>query len=204
MANPEKTQELELIRETLNGNSDAFRPLVEKYWGLVYSVIHKYVRDPETISDLCQEAFLIAFSKLNLYRHDYRFSPWLARIAINKAIEHLRREKRAPMVDFDPEMTKCLKFDPERLSEQRAFFDECIDKLSEEMQIIFILRHGLEFSYEEISMVLDIQPGTVKTTLFRIRNHLKRAFSAVTCNSDNTGETGRTCEGSESHEKQVS
>lgn len=192
-----KSDELQLITDTLRGNSSAFRPLVEKHWGLVYSIIQKYIKDPETIADISQEAFLLAFTRLKQYRHEHRFSPWLAKIAVNKALEFLRREKRSPIVDFDPELAECYRFEPEQLSRKNEFFDECLEKLPTEMQIMFILRHGLEFSYDDIAHVLDLPVGTIKGALFRIRNQLKSIFS----NGQLPMKKAMFCEGSECNEE---
>ena len=100
-SSPENTDEKLLIADTLRCNHEAFRPLVEKYWGLVSSIVQKYIKNRETAADLCQEVFIAAFTGLPQYRHDLSFSPWLAKIAVNKALEHLRRENRAPFADFD-------------------------------------------------------------------------------------------------------
>jgi len=171
-----KNAERQLIHNTLSGDSSSFQPLVEKYWGLVFSIIKKYVKDQETVADLSQEVFLIAYSRLQQYRPEFNFSPWLSKIAVNKALEYLRREKRSPVVDFDPDFAECHRFAPEQILKQRELFDECLEKLPAEMQIIFILRHGLEFSYEDIAHVLDLPAGTIKGLLFRVRNHLKKIF----------------------------
>lgn len=171
-----KNAERQLINDTLNGNTSSFQPLVEKYWGLVFSIIQKYVKNSETVADLSQEVFLIAYSRLQQYRPEFNFSPWLSKIAVNKALEFLRREKRSPVIDFDPDFTECHRFAPEQILKQRELFDECLEKLPAEMQIIFILRHGLEFSYDDIAHVLDLPVGTIKGSLFRVRNHLKRIF----------------------------
>lgn len=171
--NPDNNAEQKLISETLRGNADAFRPLVEKYWGLVSSIMQKYIRNRETAADLCQEAFLSAFSRLSQYRSQQKFSPWLARIAINKAFEHLRRESRTQYVDCDLDLAASSLLPPETVVDQQLFFDSCLESLPEKLQVLFILRHGLDFSYEEMAYVLDLPVGTVKSIMFRIRSQLK-------------------------------
>jgi RNA polymerase sigma-70 factor (ECF subfamily) len=171
--------EYQLLTDTLNGNSEAFRPLVEKYWGLVFSVISRYIKDRETAADICQEAFFNAYNKLDQFKLGSSFSPWLVKIAVNKAIENLRREKRSPVVNFDPEIIENCNFCEDNLiSDTGQLFDECIDKLPADMQILFILRHGIEFSYDDIAFVLDIPVGSVKGALFRLRNRLKEMINA--------------------------
>jgi RNA polymerase sigma-70 factor (ECF subfamily) len=175
----EKNDDNRLIARALNGQSEAFRPLVEKYWSLVFSVVRRYVKDNETTTDICQEAFCAAYFKLNQFRENSKFSPWLVRIAVNKALEYLRREQRSPIVSIDPGLIE--SWQPKALSakeDPKEFFDECLEKLNEELQILFILRHGIDFSYDDIAFVLDVPVGTVKVALFRLRNQLKDAFLA--------------------------
>ena len=172
-SSPENTDEKLLIADTLRGNHEAFRPLVEKYWGLVSSIIQKYIKDRETAADLCQEAFLAAFTGLAQYRHELSFSPWLAKIAVNKALEHLRRENRAPFADFDLSNILSQNLSPDEVIYQKYFLDDCIACLPEQLQVLFILRHGLDFSYEDLAYVLDMPAGTVKSIMFRMRSQLR-------------------------------
>ncbi len=170
---PEKVTEQQLIAETLRGNTDSFRPLVEKYWGLVSSIVQKYVKNRETTLDLSQEVFLAAFSGLSQYRHDFSFSPWLAKIAVNKALEYLRRENRAPFADSDLTCVISTGLSPEAAFDEKQLFDDCLASLPEKLQVMFILRHGLDFAYDEMAYVLDVPVGTVKSVMFRMRNQLK-------------------------------
>ena len=170
---PEKVTEQQLIAETLRGNTDSFRPLVEKYWGLVSSIVQKYIKNRETAADLCQEVFIAAFTSLPQYRHDLSFSPWLAKISVNKALEHLRRENRAPFADFDLGNILSQALSPDEVIDQKQLFDDCIACLPEKLQILFILRHGLDFSYEDLAYVLDMPAGTVKSIMFRMRSQLR-------------------------------
>lgn len=175
---PDKDAEQQLIAETLNGSSGSFKPLVEKYWGLVSSIIQKYIKNRETAADLSQEVFLAAYTSLAQYRHEHSFSPWLAKIAVNKALEHLRREKRSPFADFDLAGAVSKDLSPEAVIDEKQLFDECLASLPEKLQVMFILRHGIDFSYEEMAYVLDVPVGTVKSVMFRMRNQLKEILES--------------------------
>ncbi|OGK12043.1 MAG: hypothetical protein A2W80_14630 [Candidatus Riflebacteria bacterium GWC2_50_8] len=174
--NSEKQAELQLINEVLRGNTQSFASLVEKYWGLVFSIVSRYIKNRETAEDICQEVFISAFSGLASYRCEYRFSPWLAKIAVNKSLEHIRREKSAVFVDVDLDLFVSNLPSPEESIDQSQLFDECLAILSDDWQIMFILRHGLELSYLEIAQVFDVPVGTVKSLMFRIRKQLKDVF----------------------------
>ena len=177
------------ISETLQGNNDAFKPLVEKYWGMVAALVHRYIKNRETAADLCQEAFITAFTSLGQYRHQHSFAPWLAKIAVNKALEHLRRVSRAPLADVDLSYVISPAVSPEAACDQQQLYDDCLASLPEKLQVMFILRHGLEFSYEEMAYVLDQPLGTVKSLMFRLRGQLKTFLeSRDRCEQASAGE----------------
>jgi len=169
----DKDAEQRLIAGVVSGNSQEFRPLVENYWGLVASIVGRYVRNTDTADDICQEVFLAAYSSIHTFSPDCRFSPWLARIAVNKALEYLRREKRASFVDFDLDLVLSSIQTPDMVLSDRQLFDDCLASLPENLQVMFLLRHGLDFSYDDMAHVLDLPVGTIKSLLFRIRSHLK-------------------------------
>ncbi len=169
----DKDAEQRLIAGVISGNPQAFRPLVETYWGLVASIVSRYIRNPETADDICQEVFLAAYSSIQTFCGDCRFSPWIAKIAVNKSLEHLRREKRASFVDYDLDTILSGIQSPDAVLNDRQFFDDCLASLPENLQVMFLLRHGLDFSYDDMALVLEVPVGTVKSLLFRIRSHLK-------------------------------
>lgn len=169
----DKDAEQRLIAGVVSGNSQAFRPLVETYWGLVASIVGRYIRNTDTADDICQEVFLAAYSSIHTFCPECRFSPWLARIAVNKSLEHLRREKRASFVDFDLDLVLSGIQPPDMVLNDRQLFDDCLASLPENLQVMFLLRHGLDFSYDDMAHVLDLPVGTIKSLLFRIRSHLK-------------------------------
>ncbi|EKD83104.1 MAG: RNA polymerase sigma factor, partial [uncultured bacterium] len=164
--NSEKQAELQLINEVLCGDSRSFAPLVEKYWSLVFAIVGRYIKSRETAEDISQEVFISAFSGLGGYRCECRFSPWLAKIAVNKSLEHLRREKSAVFADVDLDLFVSNLPGPEESIDQKQLFDECLAILSDDLQIMFILRHGLELSYLEMAQVFDVPVGTVKSLMF--------------------------------------
>src|SRR5687767_11184605 len=82
---------VELVRQ---GDREAFGDLVRRYENRLISVIRRFVRDWETARDLAQEAFLKAYERLDQFDPSRRFAPWLFRIGVNVALDHLRKTKR--------------------------------------------------------------------------------------------------------------
>ncbi len=171
--------ENQLIHQTLAGRTDSFKPLVQNYWNRAFQIILKFVKNEETAADICQETFVTAFSKLNQFKIGNRFSPWLFKIASNKSLEYLRSNKRKNEISFDLSDLPDLAPGPHKSLHEKELLDSCIDRLPVDYQILFVLRHGMELSYDEMAFILDLPVGTVKVALFRIRNLLKQHFFSI-------------------------
>lgn len=85
--------EARLVEEVRNGNSDAFGVLVRRYEKKLLRVLRRLVGDSEEARDLAQEAFLRAYQRLDRFDSSRRFGPWLFRVAVNLAVDWLRRQK---------------------------------------------------------------------------------------------------------------
>ena len=164
-----------LIRGTLTGDSQAFEELVKKYWNQVYYLALKYCRCSETASDIAQETFIAVFESLETFVIGKKFRPWLLKITANKAIKHFNKSSKLPT----SELHDCHSDNntPEQIFEKRQIFDQCLLKLEFEQRILFVLRHGLQLSYDEMATILDKPVGSVKGELFRARRQLKQHFS---------------------------
>ena len=84
-----------LVTRVLNGDADAFNPLVRKYQQKIYNLIYRQVHDRETAKDLCQEVFLKAWQALPKFKGQSVFYTWLYKIAVNCSIDFLRKHKQA-------------------------------------------------------------------------------------------------------------
>jgi len=92
--------EQELITRVLNGDADAFNPLVRKYQQKIYNMIYGQVHDRETAKDLCQEVFLKAWQALPKFKGQSVFYTWLYKIAVNCSIDFLRRRQQKKQITF--------------------------------------------------------------------------------------------------------
>lgn len=177
-SNFDSLSDQECINFVLQGRKQYFRPVAERYWARVASVVKRYVNDAEVTRDLCQEAFFKAFTKLHLYDSSRSFFPWLVKIAINIALKYLQRTGKA-LKTISIDECECLENflkSEDRSTDSEHLFEECLEHLSENYRILFALRHGMKLSYEEIAFVLDESEGSVKSGLFRIRQILKQAL----------------------------
>lgn len=174
-----------LIQKALNGSQFAFSKLMKRYKDSVYYVILKMVSSPDDAEDLTIEAFGKAFNKLEKFSPEYAFSTWLFRIAINNAIDFMRK-KRLQTLSIDqpistesgesinPDITD-TSLDPEEnyiREQRRMLMREITEKLSPKYRTLIELRFFSELSYIEIAEKMDLPIGTVKAQLFRAKQLL--------------------------------
>jgi RNA polymerase sigma-70 factor (ECF subfamily) len=171
------------------GEVDAFETLVEKYQRKVLNITYRMIGNYDDACEVVQDAFLSAYKGIRKFRGESRFSTWLYSIAINHAKNHMRKmtaryhHETAGLDDpVEMESGPCRGGVPahepsivEQLEKKeiQAKVQECINLLDEEYRTVLVLRDLQEFSYEEISDILKIPDGTVKSRLFRAREALK-------------------------------
>ena len=166
----------QLIEQTLRGNRDAFGELVTKYQVRLYNTMIQVVGNREDAYDVTQDAFMQAYLRLDTFRRSSRFYTWLYRIAFNVAIGMRRRHKSYKNSEaLQQEMNDRL-VDRERRPEERIISEEnitmvrgVVNNLDDDFRSVVVLRELEEFSYEEISEILDIPIGTVRSRLHRAR-----------------------------------
>jgi RNA polymerase sigma-70 factor (ECF subfamily) len=171
--------ELQLINEAMEGNSESFGELVRRYQDRLYSAIVHMVGCRSEAEDVVQDAFVQAYVKLSTFKHNSRFYTWLYRIAVNVSISHRRRKRAQISVEENREATGDEPLDmgappDERLelAERREQLQEAMNQLTAEHRSIIVLRHMEDFSYEEMAEILDMPVGTVRSRLHRARAQL--------------------------------
>ncbi len=168
----------------------AYEHLLETYQRPVFSIIVRMVRDHALAEDLTQETFIKAFRALESFDRSRKFSSWLFKIAHNSTIDHVRR-KRVPTVSLDgtdrdedagwalANTAVSRGASPEddfTRSELASDLESALVRLRPEYAEILLLRFQQNLSYEEISGILDLPLGTVKTHLYRARKALAEAL----------------------------
>ena len=165
-----REQEAMAIQQVLDGDVNAFEPIVKEYEKNVYNLALKMTGNPEDAADISQEAFIKAYHSLNSFRGDSKFSVWLYRIVSNLCLDFLRSKKRRPAVSLSAENE-----DGEEVELDIADESQSPEALLERKLTREAVRRGLEiqgFSYEEIAGTLNLESGTVKSRIFRARKRL--------------------------------
>lgn len=168
------------------GDRDAFANLVERYQRFVYTTAQLKVGCDSDALDVSQEVFIKIWRNIEKYRGDCRFSTWVYKITVNASLDFLRHSKVSAF-DITPlrsedgdevtvEIADERAESPEIYAERQETVQavrEAIDMLSPEQREVINLRDIEGFSYDEISEMLGIEKGTVKSRLNRARGNLR-------------------------------
>ena len=171
-----------VIEKILSGETSYFEVLVLKYQNKLYATILNITKNSHTAEDIVQEAFLKSFQKLDTLRDRKQFYPWLKRIAINLALLTFEKNKRMVDVssdddsyDFFDNITSKESPESEILNEElKKYVRKYVDSLPDKLRVVIILREVEDLSYEEISEILKIPVGTVRSRLFNARQFIKQ------------------------------
>ena len=169
-------KEQDILRRAQQGDSEAFRQLVEAYQTQVYRLALRMC-GADGADDVTQDAFVAAWRALPNFRSDCRFSTWLYRLTTNAAIDYLRREKRhraaGDIAELElPDDAPTMQELSER-AETQSRVRRALSCLSDEHRQVLLLRYMQELDYGEIAQVLDVSEGTVKSRINRAKLKLR-------------------------------
>ncbi len=167
--------DLQLIDLCLAGQEIGYSKLYEKYVKQIYNSIARLVVDDSVAEELTQEFFISIFSDVEKLKEITYLGAWFKRIAINKAISHLRKKKMY-FSEIDAVQDElCDELDDEitlRKEMQVAEIMKCIDQLSTENRTIVNLFLFEELSHEEIGNMLGISSSTVRSKYHRAKKKI--------------------------------
>ena len=162
-----------LVKECLEGNKKSFEEIVEKYYRTIFRLSFRITRDHDNAEEITQSAFIKAYEKLNSFNFKYKFFSWLYRITVNEAINFSKREKKNEEIS---ERYSTSDGDPEKIYEKTELkkkINEALMELDILYRLPVVLKHLFDYSYKELSYVLDVPEKTVKSRLFTGRQLLK-------------------------------
>lgn len=167
------TDDNNLVKECLNGDRNSFEEIVEKYYKTIFRLSFRITRNHDNAEEITQSAFVKAYENLNSYDCKYKFFSWLYRITVNEAINFSKRENRS--TEFSDQIIT-NEGDPDKIYEEMELkkkVREAIMKLDLLYRLPIVLKHLFDYSYKELSYVLDVPEKTVKSRLFTGRQLLK-------------------------------
>jgi RNA polymerase sigma-70 factor (ECF subfamily) len=165
-----------LVARCRTGDAEAFRVLVGRHRERVYRAAYAVVADPAEAAEAAQDAWVKAWTGLRSFRGDAALGTWLTRMAVNAAVDLLRRRRRRAALD---RVVAALPFPRPRSFEAVEDRDElrrALARLSPNARRLVGLRYGLGLGIEEIAAVLTCPVGTVKSRLHGATAKLRAAL----------------------------
>ncbi|MGL4632169.1 MAG: RNA polymerase sigma factor [Leadbetterella sp.] len=146
-----------------------FRYILKTYKEKVYYHVRKIVLNHDDADDVTQETFIKIWRNLDKYRGEAKLYTWIYKIATNESFTFLRKNKKGLSVSFDqdeglsntiPDTEPHILLDGENIAEK---LKNAIETLSEKQRVIFNLKYYEELTYEEISEIIEISVGGLKS-----------------------------------------
>ena len=173
------------VRAIRGGDREALAHLVQRYQGRLFGLVLMMVRRPTAADEVTQDAFVRAYMHIDQYDERRAFYPWLAAIAVRLSQNWLHRQARTA----DREGV-ALEDAPEPASDARALNGLIADERDREIwgavaalpsgeRTAVILYYREEMAVRDIAHALGVTVGTVKTLLFRTRQHLRQRLQAA-------------------------
>ena len=176
----------ELIASFQNGNEQAYIELVRRYRDRLMTFVFRFLGDMELSEDIVQDTMIKVYTHKHYYKEIAKFSTWIYTIAGNLAKTELRKRKRRKVTLLSQMNTDDRKYEipsTELHSEDivqgeylERYIQKAILQLPLHFRTVVILRDIQELSYEEISKIVNVPLGTVKSRINRARLQLQQSL----------------------------
>jgi len=183
----------ELVERFKSGDRRAFDELVRRYQHRVFTLAMRWMGDEQIANEVSQDVFIALFRSLKNFRGDAQLSTWIYRVVVNHCKNRRQYRRRRKMTRHEPlEGDRATDDDaPKRQiagdgpapdasvhqSDAERLIREALDQMEEDQRVIIVLRDIEDLSYEEISELLELPRGTVKSRLHRARAQLARILN---------------------------
>lgn len=169
----------ECVKRVQRGDTDSFEILVRRHQKAIFNLVYRLLGDYDEAAEIAQEVFLSAFKSIHQFRGEANFSTWLYRIGLNHASTRRKSLRSAQQRHIPLDGTEVIadcSVDPAKDAEHKEIqnrVQQALDSLDPEDARIILLRDLQDVTYEDVSEMLDIPIGTVKSRLHRARQALR-------------------------------
>ncbi|AUC81641.1 RNA polymerase sigma factor [Lacinutrix sp. Bg11-31] len=174
----------QLVELCKTDNQFAQLELYNRYYKAMYNTAYRIVKNSFEAEDVMQDAFLLAFSKLDTLKEIKTFGAWLKRIVINRSIYHYNKSTKFNEVPLDDVLYKVE--DTDGITEDYEFTNiqakqvmETMKTLKENYRMALTLHLIEGFDYDEISDIMRISSANCRTTISRAKESLRKKMQAL-------------------------
>ena len=173
------------IARIKQGDQHAFKQLFDQYQTLVLNTCYGFVHDESDAKDLCQEVFIEVYKSIHRFREDSKISTWLYRIAVNKSLNYIRKNKRQGLSGSVDQLSN--KYEDASLSsdtdaadinienrEREQALEMALSSLPKNQKIAFVLHKVEGVPYQEISEIMNVSISSVESLIHRAKKGLQK------------------------------
>lgn len=172
-----------LLGKAMDGDTEAFCAVVERYQAAIRGYVARFVLNPEDVFDVTQETFLDAFRNIERYEPGRDVGAWLLGIARHRALHHLRTGVRRARRDRDFMTEAVHQWQAERLGSDRSVTESrlsvlrfCLEKLGKSARKMVRMKYADGLTANDMAGKLGARAGTVRMKLLRIRDALRECI----------------------------
>ncbi len=181
-----KDQEIITLMSDSKNNEKGVRLMMDTYQSRLYWHIRRLIVDHDLAQDVLQDTFIKAYENFHQFKQDSQLYTWLYRIATNQALQELAKMKKMQKTDGDVQ-THLQNLVADNASpeaeEIQVLLQAAIQSLPEKQKLVFTMRYYDELPYEELSKILDMSVGTLKTNYHyakqKIEDYIKENYKEV-------------------------
>lgn len=183
-------QDFELIELIKKDDKKAFKELIDKYKQNVFSIAIGFLHDSDKADDIVQEVFIKFWEKRKEFELNAKFSTWLYRVTSNLCINTVRRNKfstvfsniktsnnEGKQVDFEQQIEDANwqnNDEKEKKEHIKIALKNAINSLPKRQKMAFVLNKYQNFSYQEISDIMELSLSSIESLLFRAKKNLQK------------------------------
>ncbi|AKK72506.1 RNA polymerase sigma factor [Chryseobacterium sp. P1-3] len=178
-----KDEEIISLMQNPRTQDKGVRALMDAYQSRLYWHIRRIIVDGDLAQDTLQETFIKAYQNFHQFKNDSQLYTWLYRIATNEALQQVNKMKKMKKTDEDAEyhMQNLVADNTERDAEEiQILLQNAIQSLPEKQKLVFMMRYYDDLPYEEISKIVDMSVGTLKTNYHyakqKIEDYIKENY----------------------------
>ena len=168
----------QLIKQTAQGDSEAFETLVRRYQNTAWRIAYQYAGNHADAEEIAQDAFLRVLAAAPRYRPDAKFSTFLYRIVVNLCIDHSRKRRPETTADV-PERpgNEPTGTTVQEKKDREEMIQKALDALNEQQRLIIVLRYYEELPLAEIADTMNTSRKGIERRLARARRQLAKLLS---------------------------
>ena len=178
---PEQEKYRQIINRVIAGDTSAFLVIVDGHKKLVSRLVWRMIDRAADREDLCQDVFFKVYKNLAKFKFECKLSTWIARISYNTCLNYIEKKRSTLFDDAEQSEAGIQIFPDESRSAAHLYAEKdaarrvqaVVNALPAKYRTVLMLFHIEEMKYEEISEIMDLPVGTIKSHLFRARRLLK-------------------------------